>query len=115
MSGTLYALAADPLVRAYLAKITMDSSRLALFADGIAVAMRELTEAMQPLLELKARWRRAAGQALKPEKCSVIVVGRDLGPCEEFMKTIAPEMRLPLVRLARYLGMEIGPSIAGVQ
>lgn len=58
---TLYVVAVDPLVRAYLAQVTLESARLALFADDVAVVMPELAEALRPLFELLARWRAGAG------------------------------------------------------
>lgn len=97
MSGTLYAMAADSLVRAYLAQVTLTSARLALFADGVAVAMRDITEALQPLLlfGLLERWFRAAGQALKMSKCDIIMLGDDARPYESFMETLAPSACAP--------------------
>lgn len=108
MSGTLYTVAVDLLARAFMAQAAMASSRIALFTDDAAVAMREMSESLAPMLAI----RRAVGRALNPSKCAVISMAHDVGPYREAMQAMDEAMLMPLVWHDRCIGVEIGPGPA---
>lgn len=55
-SGTLFSLALDPLMRAFLADLSLRSARTTVFADVVAVALLYLRRQMPRILQLFALW-----------------------------------------------------------
>lgn len=110
LSGTLFAIAVDPLVRAHLANITLHSSTICLFADDVALVLRCLRLQLGPLLEQMTAWKKACGMGLKIKKCVVIML---LG-AESVYKNIVdahPDAAgIRITRDATYLGVEVGPE-----
>lgn len=110
LSGSIFAIAADPLIRAYLAATTMQSSRIGVFADDIALALRHLDRHLGIVMHLFRRWRGASGLSLKVSKCC-IVMGTDERERYEAALASCPDAHgMQLSTHAVYLGIDIGPA-----
>lgn len=72
LSGALFALALDTMVRRYLAELTMASSRLCAFADDVGVAMWDMARQLRELMESFAEWACACALHLTMQKCLLI-------------------------------------------
>lgn len=109
LSGTLFAIAVDPLVRAHL-DITLHYATICLFADDVALVLRCLRTPLGPLLVQMTAWHTASGLGLKHPKCVIIMLYGD----EETYKNIVdqhPEAAgMRIARAATYLGIEVGPE-----
>lgn len=57
MCVSICAIAADPLIRAYLGAITFNSSRIGVFADDIALALHYLHLHLPLIMFLFRNWR----------------------------------------------------------
>lgn len=110
LSGTLFAIAVDPLVRAHIAHITLRSSTISLFVDDVAVVLRCLAQQLGPLLQQMASWRRASGLGLKVNKCVILMLNGDAARYEQILAEHPGADGMRLARAAKYLGTEVGPD-----
>lgn len=116
MSGWLYAVATDPVVRSLVDSVEPSSEGTArAAADDVGVAL-ETRAALVPL-----RWRfqvveRAAGLRFKPHKCALAPLWAPFSPAMEFemrrgLVEVIPDWgRSNIVSAARYLGFLMGPG-----
>lgn len=110
LSGSLFAIAADPLIRAHLANLTIHSGRINLFADDTAIALRHLARSLPSVLALFARWKRASGLALKNSKCVVVPGAENLQAYRDFINGCAEAEGMLVATAATYLGVVVGPT-----
>lgn len=75
LSGTLFALTLDPLIRRYMTTITMYSSRICAFADDIGLALARLVAQIGLVFWLFDKWAQASALRLNTSKCIVIPAG----------------------------------------
>lgn len=114
LSGTLFALAFDPMIRRYLANITLASSKLCAFADDISLAIARLATQVRAILERFDQWALASALHLNPAKCVLI-------PARGIQEAVSPLAGFPkysgmhVASHGKYLGIEIGPDAATYQ
>lgn len=113
LSGTLFALALDPMVRRYLAEVTMASSRLCAFADDVGVAMRDFACQLRELLELFEQWGRASALRLSM-KCMLIPDG-PLDVARAVVDANPMCDGLQVAHSGTYLGLVVGPAAMQTQ
>lgn len=116
-SGSLFAIAVDPVLRV-LAQGPGPRSQIPFaFADDLTVILRCFHILMPIVVELLERWSRVSGLALQTAKCEIVPLVE--GPLDSFVRTLvdlggsAAEMR---VRTAsRCLGVVLGPDAVHTQ
>lgn len=111
LSGSLFDLATDGLIRASLTITMHRSARICLFAGDVAFVVYHLGASLASLLALMGSWKLATGLALKISKCAVVMGKRaqELGHRDVLQSNLgAEEMRL--VDAALYLGVFVGPG-----
>lgn len=82
LSGTLFALGLDPLIRRYLSSVTFASSRICAFADDLALVLASLRRQLPEVISLFGAWAIATGLALRAGKCVLILLRRELLPAD---------------------------------
>lgn len=81
MSGSIFAICADPLLRAHAARLVLYGGRSNLFAGDVAIVVRHIVVALAEIMRIFREWRRTSRLALKLPKCYeafVIVVVQDM-------------------------------------
>lgn len=109
LSGTLFALCLDPLIRCYMCRITFASSRLCAFADDIGVAMMRIVSHVLPILALLRRWGAACGLRVNSTKTQLVTVG-DVEQARRVVAAIDAFADIQVCRAAKYLGVFLGPD-----
>lgn len=112
LSGSLFALAVDPLLRRLAqGPGPLDQGTFA-YADDLALVLRLLREGLARLLPIFRRWARISGLRLRPDKRVVVPLG---GQSQELVADDlqdageeASEMKVG--DSARYLGVLVGPA-----
>lgn len=115
LSGTIFAIALDPLVRSHLANVTLCSAHICLFAGDVALVLRCIRLQLEPLLAHMDRWRKATGLTLKTTKCVVIALVGDLADYERILAREPCAEGMRVVWSAMYLGAEVGPGVVDTQ
>lgn len=77
LSGTLFAIMLNPLIRRYLFTGTLASTQLCAFADDIGLALARLVVQLGLVIALFERWAAASSLRLNPNKC-MLIPARDL-------------------------------------
>lgn len=72
LSGTVFALVADPFVRWFQAQAMFMSANIFLFADDEAIVLAPILESLDGLAAGLQRWAAATGLRLKGPKCVFI-------------------------------------------
>lgn len=103
-------MAVDPLVRAHLANITLQSSTYAFFADDVALVLRCLRLQLGPLLAQMKSWEKASGLGLKIRKCVVIMLVGSDSVYKDIVDAHPDASGIRTARAATYLGVEVGPE-----
>lgn len=115
LSGALFALTLDPLIRRYLSELALRSSCICAFADNIGLALLNVYAQLPPVLRIFALWARATGLQLKIPKCVLIPLFDGIGDLQAWLAR-QPEIRDVAVQsFGRYLGIEVGPGAHDAQ
>lgn len=69
LSGALFALALNPIIRRYLASLTLVSSKFCAFADDIGLAIARMALQLGAILELFDQWALASALHVNLAKC----------------------------------------------
>ncbi len=72
MSGSIFALAIDPLIRKILAASVLHSIRITAFADDIAIAVANLFLQLPGIMVIFSQWAVATVLKLKPMKTAIL-------------------------------------------
>lgn len=115
MSGSLFAIALDPLIRWSIANQFLSSARIFAYADDLAAVFRNVFMQIPVFMSALGRWAGVSGLALKPRKCVAIPLWE--GP-HDAAQDLLEAHGLPGIRVAkaaRYLGVEVGPQASQTQ
>jgi endonuclease/exonuclease/phosphatase family metal-dependent hydrolase len=109
-SGSIFALAADPLIRYMLMEGSLRSARIFAYADDLALVTGNLGVQLPRVLGILARWARASALELNAAKCVVIPLG---GASVEGTRAVVAEVAADFVgcsvaRSGKYLGVYVG-------
>ena len=88
-SGSLFALAADPLIRFMLVEGALRGSRILAYADDLALVCWRLDEQLPVVLEILRVWGLATALKLNPTKCVVVPLG---GATVESIRAVIAEV-----------------------
>lgn len=110
LSGTLFALALDPLIRHYLMTTTLHSSAICAFADDLGIAMLNMYPQIPVILGIFKEWEAATGLKLKGPKCILIPLFADLRDIVPWATALSGVEGMCVSGFGRYLGVEIGPA-----
>lgn len=110
MSGSIFALCADPLIRAHLLHLRRHRWRVNLFADDVAIALLHLEHAFPGLMSIFRRLHKATGLGLKLQKCSIIMGTQEIQRYRVFFASCPDAQLMRLVDAATYLGIQVGPG-----
>lgn len=80
LSGTFFAIAVDP-VQAHMHDCMLRSSLIILFADDVAIVVRDIHTQLGAALRQLRRWSRATRLRLKPKECQVVRLTDDEVRC----------------------------------
>lgn len=78
MSGSLFTVSLDPLIRRLGWQRTLASARLLAFADDLASVLHSMRASLPALFATLRRWQAASGLALKESKCVFIPLGENM-------------------------------------
>lgn len=78
LSGSLFAIALDPVIRYFLEQATFASCRIFAFADDLAVVLTCFVLQLEALGAMFANWFAASGLCLKARKCVMLLVWQGL-------------------------------------
>ena len=87
LSGSIFALAIDPLLRLIAYRTLIRSSSLNAYADDIGTVLYDLFGELPVVLGVFGRWQHASGLALNPGKCILILLWQALP--DEIMGVVA--------------------------
>ena len=112
LSGSLFALAIDPLIRAITLRGLVQTSSLTAYADDIGLVLIDMFTQLVLVLSLFADWARATLLFLNIKKCVVVPLwSAVLGDVRCWLRRNLPEFAMCRVDFwARYLGVIIGPG-----
>jgi hypothetical protein len=117
MSGSLFALAIDPLIRYLLYTSVMGSICITAFADDIAIVVANLFTMLPGILAIFSRWALASSLCLNSAKSAIIPLwifdGAMIG---RWLRSVAPGFAACSIgSAAKYLGIWVGPAASSLQ
>lgn len=110
LSGTLFALTLDRLIRHYLCTITLRSSVICAFADDLGLAMLDMYRQLPIILAIVCEWFLATGLKLKGSKCILIPLFPDFEDIIPWAAALPGIAGIEVSGFGRCLGVEIGPA-----
>ena len=112
LSGTIFALAIDPLIRALTSRIITPPSLLSAYADDLAIVLNDLFRQLPFVIEVLRYWARASALHLNVPKCTVVPLWRAaLDEVRGRLRRAIPWFAACAVEHhARYLGIALGPG-----
>lgn len=116
MSGSLFALSLDPLLRWLMWQRFLATARYFAFADGLAAVLAQMRSSLPRLLEAFEKWRRASGLMLKMSKTVFIPLWEN--GLEEMTTYLREDLGIASARAAcnaRYLGVTVSTDTRGAQ
>lgn len=109
LSGSLFALCLDPLVRCYMANIAFRSSRLCAFADDLGIAVMRCRSHLLAMLQVLRRWGAASGLFVNAAKTQLVVTGEE-DEARTFVGGLEFFSTVQVCRSATYLWVHLGPD-----
>lgn len=114
LSGSLFALALDPLLRRLMAHHMLASACLFAYADDLAAVLWRIRDELPHLLETLRRWSKVSGLALKAPKCVLLPLwDGDIDGLRTYLDDEAGLQGARVARAARYLGVTVGADVRG--
>lgn len=107
-SGSIFA--PDPLVRAYLAVVTFQISRIGVFAEEIASALQHFDRDVHVVLSLFRHWRGSSGLELEVERCSAVMGTRAVDRYRDALEQREDAKHMQFTMQVAYLGISVGPD-----
>lgn len=107
LSGKLFALAVDPLLRVCLASATLRSTRLSLLVDDLAVMLMRIVE-LEALMAALTAWAPASGMTLIERTCVVLPTSMSTDTTRGMLQRVGLLTNAMVVTSARYLGVAVG-------
>jgi exonuclease III len=117
LSGSIFALAIDPLIRKILAASVLHPIRVTAFADDIAIVIGNLFLQLPDIMTIFASWGVVSALVLNPLKTAILPLWHfDGAMIRRWIRHSVPALAGSAVAdLAKYLGMLIGPGAADAQ
>jgi hypothetical protein len=117
LSGSIFALAIDPLIRRILAASVLHSIRITAFADDIAIVVANLFIQLPGIMVIFALWGRTTALKLNPTKTAILPLWRfDGAMIRRWLRSLVPTLAGCIVAdFAKYLGILVGPGAATTQ
>jgi exonuclease III len=117
MSGSIFALVIDPLIRYLLHTSVMGSICITAFADDIAIVVANLFTMLPDILECFRRWAAASSLHLNSKKSVIIPLWiYDAAMIGRWLRVVAPDFAAcRIASCAKYLGIMFGPGSDIVQ
>lgn len=109
LSGTLFALTLDPLIRRYLSVLTLRSSVICAFAYDIGLAMLNMCRQLPFILTIFRDWYMATGLKLEGPKGVLIPLFPDFADILPWVSSLPGIAGIEVSGFGRYLGVEVGP------
>jgi hypothetical protein len=112
MSGSLFALAIDPLIRYLLHTSVLGSICITAFADDIAIVVANLFTMLPGILAIFSKWALASSLCLNSEKSVIIPLWIfDAAMIWRWLRAVAPAFATcSICAAAKYLGILVGPA-----
>jgi hypothetical protein len=117
LSGSLFALAIDPLIRYLLHTSVLGSLCLTAFADDIAIVVANLFTMLPGILESFSKWALATSLCLNYVKSAIIPLWIfDSAMIWRWLRVVAPAFAAcSISSAAKYLGIIVGPAADSLQ
>lgn len=114
LSGSIFALAIDPLIRKILAASVLHPIRITAFADDIAIVVGNLFLQLPDIMTIFVSWGVVTALRLNPMKTAILPLWHfDGAMIRRWMRHSIPSLAGAVVsNFAKYLGMLIGPGAA---
>ena len=112
LSGTLFVIAVDPLLRALCSRHMAPPSLLSGYADDLALVLYDLFAELPPICALLDKWRLASALALNIGKCVVVPLWRAaIDVVRGRLRGLVPAFADCTISFyAVYLGVALGPA-----
>jgi hypothetical protein len=112
LSGSIFALAIDPLIRYLLHTSVIGSICITAFADDIAIVAANLFTMLPEILNSFRRWALATALCLNPKKSVIIPLwSYDGAMILRWLRYVAPDFAsCSIASCAKYLGIIFGPG-----
>jgi hypothetical protein len=117
LSGSIFALAIDPLVRFLLTSSVLGSMQITAYADDIAIVIANLFTQLPRILQAFRSWALASCLVLNSKKSAVLPLWCfDEALIRRWLRYVAPRFATCLIQpYAKYLGIVFGPGASDVQ
>jgi hypothetical protein len=117
LSGSLFALAIDPLIRYLLHTSVLGSICITAFADDIAIVVANLFTMLPGILASFRRWALASSLCLNSTKSAIIPLWTyDSAMIWRWLRVVAPDFAAcSICSSAKYLGIFVGPGADDLQ
>lgn len=117
LSGSIFALAIDPLIRRILAASVLHPIRVTAFADDIAIVVGNIFLQLPGVMTIFALWGAISALRLNPLKTAILPLWHyDGAMLRRWLRHFIPALACSgIADFAKYLGMLIGPGAAATQ
>ncbi len=118
MSGSIFALAIDPLIRRILAVSVLHSIRITAFADDIAIVIANVFLQLPGIIRLFIFWEGATALKLNSKKTAFLPLwlSFDEAMLRRWLRHTVPAIASCMIgNFAKYLGLMLGPGAADHQ
>jgi hypothetical protein len=117
LSGSIFALAIDPLIRYLLHTSVLGSICITAFADDIAIVVANLFVMLPNILDTFRQWAQATNLCLNGKKSVIIPLWTfDVGMIFRWLRYMAPDFSMcSISSCAKYLGIVFGPGADLIQ
>ena len=112
LSGTIFALAIDPLLRTIVLHNTFHSITLTAFADDIGISVADLFRILPIVFRIVVLWKKVSALGLNYGKCIIAPLWRGShAPIRLWLNEMLPAFAsVQIEKYAKYLGIYIGPD-----
>jgi hypothetical protein len=117
LSGSIFALAIDPLIRKILAASVLNSIRVTAFADDIAIVVANVFLQLPGIMQIFERWGAISALLLNPAKSAFLPLWPfDGAMLHRWLRHSVKALAGCIVsNFAKYLGVLLGPGAAAKQ
>ena len=117
LSGSIFTLAVDPLIRCFLVASLVNRFAMTAYADDLAIVLADVFTDLPLLLRIFGRWSCASALKLNFTKCVLIPLWRySLDDVRDWIRSAVPDFLGCLIAAAgKYLGVWMGPAAHSCQ